>query len=60
LVRWLHDVSQLTDALYDNRQIGITGLIQTNAVLGDILQSATTRGYVRIDASLTTTSPRGY
>lgn len=60
LVKWLHDVSLLTDALYDNRRIGITGLIEVNAKLGGVLASAVTAGYVRIDAPLTLTSPRGY
>ena len=60
LVKWLHDVSQLTDALYDNRRIGITGLIQTNAKLGALLNSAITRGYVKFDAPVVLTAPRGY
>lgn len=60
LIKWLHDVSQLTDALYDNRRIGISGLIQVNALLGQLLNSAITRGYVRVDIPLVLTAPRGY
>ena len=60
LVKWLHDVSLLTNALYDNRRIGISGLIQVNAVLGQLLNTAITRGYVRVDIPLVLTAPRGY
>ncbi|WP_231998913.1 MCE family protein [Nocardioides baekrokdamisoli] len=60
LIKWLHDVSQLTDALYDNRRLGITGLIQVNALLGQLLNTAVTRGYVRVDINLVLAAPRGY
>lgn len=60
LVKWLHDVSQLTDALYDNRRIGITGLIQVNAVLGQLLKTVVTRGFVHVDIPVVLTAPRGY
>lgn len=60
LVKWLHDVAQLTDALYDNRRIGITGLIQTNAVLGSLLNSIVLHRYAHVDINLVLTNPRGY
>lgn len=60
LVKWLHDVSQLTDALYDNRRVGITGLIQVNAVLGNVLNGIAAKGFVHIDAPVVLTAPRGY
>ena len=50
----------LTDALYDNRRLGITGLIQVNALLGQLLNTAVTRGYVKVDINLVLTAPRGY
>lgn len=60
LVKWLHDVAQLTDALYDNRRIGITGLIQTNAVLGPLLNSIVLHRYAHVDINMVLTTPRGY
>jgi len=52
LVRFLDDASKLVDALYDNRQIGITEVVQIHSIIGSIAQKAVQQGYLHIDANL--------
>ncbi|MCL2542027.1 MAG: MCE family protein [Nocardioidaceae bacterium] len=60
LVRFINGSSGLLDALYDNRQAGITGAITVNQKLGSALASTVSHGFAQTDAILQLAAPGYY
>jgi phospholipid/cholesterol/gamma-HCH transport system substrate-binding protein len=59
-IRVINDGAILLDALYDNRRSGISGSIQTNALLGPEVASTLKAGFLRTDAQMRTDAPPYY
>lgn len=52
LRRFIHDAYRVIDAVYDNRKVGISGAIKANSMIGDIVQRAVEKGYIKTDGHL--------
>lgn len=53
LVAFINNTGILIDALYDNRQVGITDAITQNIRLGEVLPSVVENGWVKVEGTMT-------
>jgi phospholipid/cholesterol/gamma-HCH transport system substrate-binding protein len=60
LTRFINDAYGVVDAIYDNRQAGISGSIAANRAIGRIIQGAIEKGYLKVDAHLQLNAPGYY
>ncbi|MBU2696440.1 MCE family protein [Pimelobacter sp. 30-1] len=60
LVRFINGAAVLLDAVYDNRQAGISDALAVNLALGRTLPSAVKEGFVRTDGTLRLSPPDYY
>lgn len=60
LTRFINDAYGVVDAIYDNRQAGISGAIAANRAIGKVIQGAIEKGYLKVDAHLQLNAPGYY
>jgi phospholipid/cholesterol/gamma-HCH transport system substrate-binding protein len=60
LVRFIRGSSELLDAVYDNRQRGISGAVAVNLAAGRILPTVVSHGFAQTDATLQLAAPPYY
>ena len=59
-MRLLDNGALLLDALYDNRQVGITDSVAVNIRLGQVVPTAVREGFLRTDARIQLDAPPYY
>jgi phospholipid/cholesterol/gamma-HCH transport system substrate-binding protein len=60
LTRFVQNAHRLLDAVYDNKEAGITGAIRANRQIAGIVRRAVAEGYLKVDAPLRIDEPGYY